>query len=182
MENPTSFKFFGPPLLQTRAMDSIFESVKSYDTLYHRFKCYYDGFEGNVNACVALYNAYLHRKNILLSKQMKKILKDQKNHDGNLFKTAKVKEFIMRVDDKCRAGLELVFSEFKDHSDPIVSTLDMLELIAQAPSISGDTWDLLCKLRGVKVNQPSQKEKNVLLIHSVFYDTMAMARRENRNN
>ena len=80
---------------------------------------------------------------ILLSKQMKKILEDQKNHDENLFKTAKVKEFIARVDEKYRVGLESVFSEFKDYSDPIVSTPDMLELIAQALSIFGDTWDLL---------------------------------------
>ena len=42
----------------------------------------------------------------LVSKQMNKIVKDQKNHDGNLFKRAKVKEFIARVDDKCCAGLE----------------------------------------------------------------------------
>ena len=97
--------------------------MESNDTLYHRFKCYYDEFEGDVDAYVALYNTYLHRKNILLSKQMKKILKDQKNHDGNLFKTTKVKEFIARVDDKCQAGLELVFSEFKNHSDPITLAL-----------------------------------------------------------
>ena len=61
MENPKSFKFFGPQLSQTRAMDSIFESVKNSDTLYHRFKRYYDEFKGDVNACVALYNAYLYK-------------------------------------------------------------------------------------------------------------------------
>ena len=106
MENPTSFKFFGPPLSQSQAMDSIFDSVKSNNTLYHRFKCYYDEFEGDVNACVALYNAYLHRKLILVSKQMENIVEDQKDHDGNLFKTEIVKEFMASIDDKCRAGLE----------------------------------------------------------------------------
>ena len=83
-----------------------------------------------------------------------------------------MKEFISRVDEKCRVSLELVFPEFKDHSDPIVSTTEMLELIAQASSIFGDTWDLLCKLQGVKVNEPSQKEKNVplMLIHVTIDD------------
>ena len=113
MKNPKSFKIFGPPLSQTWSMESIFKNVKSYDTLYHQFKCYYDEFEGNVNACVAVYNAYLHRKFILLSKQMKKIVKDQKNHDSNVFKTRRHlphddKEDAMGVRAECSGGLAWV--------------------------------------------------------------------------
>ena len=44
---------------------------------------------------------------------MKKIVKDQKDHDGNSFKTAKVKEFIASVGDRCCAGLKSGFFSLK---------------------------------------------------------------------
>ena len=110
---------------------------------------------------------------------MKKLLDKQKDYDSNVIRTVKVQEFITHIDDKCRAGLESVFLEFKDYPDPIVSTPDMLEFVVHAPSIFGDTWNLLCDLQGMKPNQTSQKQKNVSRIHSVFYEILAMARREN---
>ena len=90
IEHPSSFMFFGTPLSQTRSFDSIFHSMNSLSTIYHRFMSYYPEFEGDVTSCVALYNAYLHRKAIILSKEIKKKGKDVKNYDGNLFHTDKV--------------------------------------------------------------------------------------------
>ena len=40
-----------------------------------------------------------------------------------------------------------VLNEFKNHSDPIVSTPSMEEFIEQAPVVFGDLWDVMCDLR-----------------------------------
>ena len=50
-----------------------------------------------------------------------------------------------------------MLSEFKNHSDPIVSTPSMEEFIEQAPVVLGDLWDVMCDLRGVKPKQKREK-------------------------
>ena len=60
MDFPSTYLFFGPPLTQCRAFDSIFKNAKSLSTVHHLFLSYYAEFEGDVEACLALYNAYLH--------------------------------------------------------------------------------------------------------------------------
>ena len=69
-----------------------------------------------------------------------------------------------------------MFTEFKDHSRLTVETPNMLAFTEQAPTIFGDTWNLLCNLRGVKQDQKEEKERNILPVHSVFYEILAMTR------
>ena len=95
---PSSFMFFGTLLSQTRSYDSIFHSAKSLSTIYHRFKHYYLEVEGDVTASLALYNAYLHGKAIILSKLIKKKEKEAKNYDGNIFNTKKVTEYLELIE------------------------------------------------------------------------------------
>ena len=59
INSPTFLMFFGAPLTQSRSFDSLWSTVKSHKTLYSRFSCMYDEFEGDVEACQALYNSYL---------------------------------------------------------------------------------------------------------------------------
>ena len=61
INSPSSLMFFGAPLTQSRSFDSLWKNVQSPDTLYARFACMFDEFEGNVEACQALYNSYLFR-------------------------------------------------------------------------------------------------------------------------
>ena len=177
---PSTFKFFGTPLTRSRSFDSIFKNVKSLSTIFHRFKHYYSEFEGDLTACTQLYNSYLHRRNIIFSDTIKKKAKDAKNYDGNLFHTTKVQEFAQLIDEHCRTSLMAVFTEFKNHAEPIISIADMQSFIEQAPGVFGDTWDFFCELRGVKPNHKAEQERNITRIHSVFYDTLAMMRRANR--
>ena len=53
---PCSLMFFGAPLTQSQSFDSLWKNLKSNDTLYSRFTCMFDEFEGDVEACQALYN------------------------------------------------------------------------------------------------------------------------------
>ena len=69
-----------------------------------------------------------------------------------------------------------MFTEFMDHSRPIVETPDMLAFTEQTPTIFGDTWEHLCNLRGVNAIQKEQKERNIRQIHLVFHEIPAMAR------
>ena len=52
MDFPSTFMFFGPPLTQCRAFDTIFKNPKSISTLHHLFISYYAEFEGDVQACL----------------------------------------------------------------------------------------------------------------------------------
>ena len=85
-----------------------------------------------------------------------------------------------KIDNTCFSCLQSVFLEFRDHSHPIVATSTMLEFIAKAPAIFGDTWDLLCELCGVKPKQKEEKQCNIPHINSVSYKMIAMAWRANR--
>ena len=58
MDISETFMFFGPPLTQCRAFDSIFKNPRNLSTLHHLFLSYYAEFEGDVQACLTLYNAH----------------------------------------------------------------------------------------------------------------------------
>ena len=58
-----------------------------------------------------------------------KRMKKQKQYDYNLFKSKKVIRFIERFDDFCQESFESVFTEFKNHADPIIATADMQAFI-----------------------------------------------------
>ena len=85
-----------------------------------------------------------------------------------------------KIDETCQVGLRSLFTNFKDHSSPVVETPEILTFTERAPAIFGDTWNLRCDLRGVKPYQKEEKEHNILRIHSVFYEILAMTRIANR--
>ena len=64
---PTEFMFFGAPLNVTRSFDEAMKSIKSLDTLHHRFVAFFDHFEGDVESCLALINSYLARRGEILT-------------------------------------------------------------------------------------------------------------------
>ena len=72
--------------------------------------------------CYALLDAYTnHRLGIMTRKHDKLQKKDSmsKKLDGNLFKTDRVINFFDKIDKSCRVGLESVFCEFQDFSNPV---------------------------------------------------------------
>ena len=68
IDHLSSFMFFGTPLSQICSFNSIFHSVNNLSTIYRRFMSYYLEFKGDFTSFVALNNAYLHQKAIILSK------------------------------------------------------------------------------------------------------------------
>ena len=89
-------------------------------------------------------------------------------------------EYLELIDEHCRTCLATFFIEFKDHSEPVISIPDMQIFIDQAPEVFGDTWGLLYNLRGIKPSRKKEEQMNIGKAHSLFYDTLAMARRKNR--
>ena len=55
--NPTSFMFFRAPS-SARCFDVVFKDVTVLNKLHHRFLQFYDEFEGDAVACLALHNSY----------------------------------------------------------------------------------------------------------------------------
>ena len=162
-------KFFGPPLSFARSFDTVFHRVNNKSTLYHRFKCFYDEFEGDVVSCLAIYNAYINRRLASTEKKLATAQAKTKMFNKNLFKTKPVLKFIEKFDNHCRKSLESVFEEFKSHSDCVLSAADMKAFIAEAPAIFGDLWHLLCDLRGVKLKVVAEKQQNIARQHAVFF-------------
>ena len=67
MSQPKDFMFFGAPLNVTRSFDEALKNLTSLHTLHHRFVSFYDHFEGDVEACLALINSYLARRTDILA-------------------------------------------------------------------------------------------------------------------
>jgi len=63
-----------------------------------------------------------------------------------MFKSKKVVGFLDRFDNVCRGSMESAFTEFKNHSEPIISVPDMRLFIEEAPAIFGNVYDLLCDI------------------------------------
>ena len=83
--NPSVFMFFGAPLSMGRSFDNIFSKLTNLDLLHARFLAYYDEFEGDVNACIGLYNAYLQKRLSILEAMCKKMDKESSEIDGGVF-------------------------------------------------------------------------------------------------
>ena len=71
--NPLSIMFFGQPTCTTRAFDGIFRCCTNPSTLHHRYISFYDEFEGDITACLALENAYLHARRKADAKTMQRM-------------------------------------------------------------------------------------------------------------
>jgi hypothetical protein len=180
INSPSSLMFFGAPLTQSRSFDSLWKNVKSHDTLYLRFACMFDEFEGDVEACQALYNSYLFRRLAIAEKKLQDTEKKKKHYDGALFRSKGVVTFLSKIDALCEKNLLSVFSDFKNHAEPIIPTSDMTALIDEAPTVFGETWNHLSDLRGVQPNRPSKEQQNVVKRHQVFFQLINMARSANR--
>ena len=74
--------FFGAPLSQSRQFDKLWPTVKSANTLYNRFRCMYDEFEGDVEACQSLYNSYLFCRLTIAEAKLKKTESSAKRYNG----------------------------------------------------------------------------------------------------
>ena len=181
---PSTNMFFGAPLSQSRAYDSIFRNV-GLQTAQQRFLQYYDELEGDVSACLALYNSYLFRLVAITEATCRKRVKEaqvtRKASWQGVFKQKKVVAFLREFDSHCEESLRTVFTQFTNHSLPVISRGAMEGFIARSPEVFGDLWEILCHLRGVKPGQAKEKGRTDDKIHSVFFQILAMARIANRH-
>ena len=138
--------FFGPPLSFSRSFDSIFQDVKSPDSLHHKFMCYYEHFFGDANACMSIINAYLVYRLFLLEGKYTKDVAKVRSPNGGIFKTNVARDFLKKVKSESEKGFRSVATEFKDHNDPIVPAKVISDLIAEAERVHGDVWTLMMEL------------------------------------
>ena len=150
-----SLMFFGAPLAQSRAFDSLWPTVKSNDTLYSQFSCMFDEFGGDVEACQALYHSYLFRRMAIAENKLKDEEEKKTHYNGDLFRSNEVVTFFSKSDALCEENLLSVFTDFKNHTEPIIPTSEMKALIAEAPRVFGATWNHPCDLCGVQPNVAS---------------------------
>ena len=122
VNSPSAVMFFGPPRDVNRSFDEIFKDVSSTAKLHQRFLAYYDEFEGDVTACLSLYNSYLTSCLNVTSARHRKELAERKTYDPNIFWTKKVIEFLESFDLKCKECIEYSISNFVIHSHPIIIT------------------------------------------------------------
>ena len=111
---------------------------------------------------------------------MKDEEKNKKHYNGDLFRSKNVVTFLSKIDALCEKNLLSIFSDFKNHAEPIIPTSEMAALISEAPTIFGETWNHLCDLRGVQPNRPSKEQQNIVKRHQVFWQLVNMARTSNR--
>ena len=188
MAHPLSIMFFGPPLSSSRSFDSIFQDVKSQNSLHHKFMCYYDHFFGDANACMSLLNAYLARRLHLLEAKYTKDVAKVRSPNGGIFKTKAARDFLKKVNLEFEKGFRSVATEFKDHNDPIVPVKVIRDLIAEAERVYGDVWTLMMDLRGAVGTRDGSKrdlaEKKMSERRKidVFFSLMVLARMANRQN
>ena len=140
----------------------------------------YDEFEGDVEACQALYNSYLFRRVAIAENKLKNQEEKRHIYNGDLLRSTEVVNFLSKIDSLCEKNLLSVFTDFKNHAEPIIPTTEMCALIAEAPTVFGQTWNHLCDLRGVQANQPKKEPLNVVKHHQVFWQLINMARTANR--
>ena len=108
--------------------------------------------EGDAGSSLALLNACSVACCRESAKKLKKVAKEAKKYDGNLFNTDKVQNYMKVLDSHCKDCLESLFTEFQIHLNPIISVPEMKTFIDLAPAIFSDTWEFLCDLHGVKPN------------------------------
>ena len=135
----------------------------------------YDKFEGDVEACQALYNSYLFRRMAIAENELKDEEEKKDIYNGDLLRSVEVVTFLSKIDALCEKNLMSVFTDFKNHAEPIIPITEMCTLIAVAPTVFGQTWNHLCDLRGVQANQPKKEPLNVVKRHQVFWHLVNMA-------
>jgi len=133
--NPTSFMFFGAPS-SARCFDVVFKDVTVLNKLHHRFLQFYDEFEGDAVACLALHNSYVMARLTAVEKKSRmKVKKTLFTVPGDLLVTEKVKRFCKDVDFLFEEGIRSVFTQFKRHFEPISGTQKVLEFISKAQDV-----------------------------------------------
>ena len=91
--NPTSFMFFGAPS-SARCYAVVFKDVTDTNKPHHMFLKFYDEFEGDDVACLALHNSYvMARLTAVENKSRQKVKKTLFTVPGDLLVTEKVKSF-----------------------------------------------------------------------------------------
>ncbi len=178
--SPSSLMLFGAPLSQSQSFGSLWKNIKSNNTLYSRFTCMYVQFKGDVEACQAMYNSYLFRRMAIAEKQLKDEEEKKKHYNGDLFRSNEVVTFLSKIDALCEKNLLSVFTDFKNHTEPIIPTMEMNALIAEAPTVFGQTWNHMCDLHCIQANCPSKEPLNVVKHHQVFWQLINMMRMANR--
>jgi len=103
-----------------------------------------------------------------------------KQYVRGLFRSKPVVHFLKEFDEFCFEALESVFTVMKNHAEPIIAAVDMQSFIDRAPKVFGDYWELECEMRGAKLSQKSEKERNIPRVKTVFFLILARIRQANR--
>ena len=107
-------------------------------------------------------------------------MKKSKQYDGGLFRSKPVVRFSKEFNDFCFNALESVFTEMKNHAEPIIAQSDMQSFIDRAPKVFGDYWELECNLRGAKLSHKSQRTWNFTRVKTVFFSILSRIHQANR--
>ena len=177
---PTDFMFYGAPLNVTRSFDEAMKNLSSLDTLHHRFVAFYDHFEGDVEACLALINSYLARRCDILTSKAAAWARKADSFDGKMFRRPSVVKFLKEFDDLCKANLVGALTQFKNHSQPIVQLHDMQRFIDRAPEVFGGLWTFLSDIRGIPKKKKSGDPPTDEKINSVFFLILTISRIRDR--
>ena len=111
--------------------------------------CYYDHLRGDMNASLGLLNSYLSKRCSIIDNKMKSPSANKKeSYNGSIFKKKETKDFLSRFHSAVQQSFEGTLSEFQHHSSPLVSLPTMQAFLHESPTIFGDLWDLMLKLRG----------------------------------
>ena len=94
----------------------VYKNIETMTSLHHRFVLYYDHFEGDVEACLCLYNSYLAKRMWILEREDKKKAKKEKHHNGGVFTLENAVNFCQRFDDYCASQIERVLTIFQNPS------------------------------------------------------------------
>ena len=75
----------------------------------------------------------------MLKKKYKKDIAKHNSCDGRIFRNAKVKALLKKVESVFKDRFVLLVSEFRNHSEPIVSINKMIEQTSEAEQVFGIT-------------------------------------------
>ena len=182
MSQPKDFMFFGAPLNVTRSFDEALKNLTSLHTLHHRFVSFYDHFEGDVEACLALINSYLARRTDILANKAAASARKAEAFDSKLFRRPKVVAYLNEFDELCKSKLIGALSKFRNHSEPLVPLADMQRFINRAPDVFGGLWSYLSDLRGIPKKKKSTDAATDEKTNSVFFLILTIARITNRRS
>lgn len=130
-------------------------------------------FEGDIGACLALYNSYLLRRMTVLKKKLSKANKVQ-SLDNDVLKSLPVVKFLDSIDDAVKGALERGLTTFTLHRQPLIDQETMYGFISQAPKLFGPLWEFLCDLRGVKNTHARKSDRSKAKVNSVFFELLTI--------